>query len=718
MKLVRMPWILALACLASSSPVAAQVNLNGLVTVVAGPSPIERNAVAMLLAEVRERHRLQWNEGKAAQPNAPQVILAIDASRDTGTDGYHIAAKGSTVRISATAPRGLLYGAADLLDQLQDSRIVPVQDRTEGPTGRLRSGSASVPCASGQSQRNDAFNSSLRFLARHRFNYVVLNPCELDSAIGYRHVAGLERPRSDAAVENIRAVITDARNWGLDVYLNYSGINYPNELIKLHPHLSATAPAGADRTYSPPTAGGTSTLYGRYGVKPNLCISEAKTWEFVEGHVREIAELFPAIAGLRTAVQGTDSDIFFCDCERCRPMSKPQRTLLFAQHVTQGLDRGSPGKKLIFRTYMGAWKNLLEPEIFGPLAGKLPKSVVIHNNAQYGDFYLFNSLTPLIGAFPGNDETYELDPGGEYHGGFFGLQPTISRYMDARVKAYAARGVTNVSLRNHQYRTDFSDLDWYVGSQLAWNDKADVERLRRTWARRNFGDEGGPLVLQLMDIGFEVMRKSLYADGINFTNWALFIESVNRTRHIMMDRSAKMADRGLERMAPTPENIARLIAEKDEAFQLAQQGLMLVDQARGKLSPRHLEGMRASFMLARELTRIYRPELEALMLYFQWQGTLSEVDRERLRAPVLSAVERTRAAVKEAGKNLSAINAREMCENLGMDWRAFKSNKGLFSQDLAVTAMDKNLALPYALQLMDDIEKQMDYVPASVFGYY
>jgi hypothetical protein len=290
--------------------------------------------------------------------------------------------------------------------------------------------------------------------------------------------------------------------------------------------------------------------------------------------------------------------------------------------------------------------------------------------------------------------------------------------MDERVKAYAARGVTNFSLRNHQYRTDFSDLDWYVGSQLSWNYKADVEHLRRAWARRNFGDEGGPLVLQLMDIGFDVMRKSLYADGINFTNWALFIESVNRTRHIMMDRSAKMADRGLERMAPTPVNIARLIAEKDEAFQLARQGLMLVDQARGKLSPRHLEGLRASFTLARELTRIYRPELEALMLYFQWQGTLSDVDRERLRTPVLSAVARTRIAVKEAEKNLSAINGREMCDNLGMDWRAFKSNKGLFSQDLAVTAMDKNLALPYALQLMDDIEKQMDYVPASVFGYY
>ena len=45
--------------------------------------------------------------------------------------------------------------------------------------------------------------------------------------------------------------------------------------------------------------------------------------------------------------------------------------------------------------------------------------------------------------------------------------------MDDRVKAYAARGVTNFSLRNRQYRTDFSELDWYVGSQLAWNHQAE-----------------------------------------------------------------------------------------------------------------------------------------------------------------------------------------------------------------------------------------------------
>jgi hypothetical protein len=269
-----------------------------------------------------------------------------------------------------------------------------------------------------------------------------------------------------------------------------------------------------------------------------------------------------------------------------------------------------------------------------------------------------------------------------------------------------------------QFNTDFSALDWYVGSMLAWDPDLDVEQLRETWARRQFGAEAGPIILSLLDLGYEVMRKTLYADGMSFTNWSLFIESINRTRHIMIDRCAKHTQGGMERVAPTPENIARLIAEKEEAFQLAEQALLAVNRLRGKVAPRHMEGLRQSFLLARELARVFRPEIEALMRYFQWEATLSEVDRERLRRPILEAAARLRAAVAEAQANLADLDARQMCENLGMDWAGFKSNKGLYSHDPAVTRMDLNISLPYAIDLATDIEERMQYVPASVFGYY
>jgi hypothetical protein len=705
---------------------ATAVDLGaGPVGVVAGDGPIERNALAMLLAEVRERYGGDWRDGAAPEPTA-RVVLALDGPPDLGSDGFTHRAQGVEVRVSAATPRGLLYGAAALLDRLaEDGLAVPAGERTEVPWSTYRASRVGSIYEPEHELGRSAFERRYRYLARRRFNVCAIAPDGFRHALRYRYVPGLEGLGDEAqaaVIETTRSLIDEGRRWGLDVYLTLSEIDYPDELIERFPELRATPPPDADRTYSPPTAGGQSTLYVKFGVKPNLCLSQPKTWEFVEGKVREIVELFPEAAGFTLSLNGTDSDVFFCDCERCRRMSKSARAALTFEHIVRGMERGANGrpKKILFSPYMGAWKNIMEPEVYLPLAGKLPPSVALRLNMSYGDTYLFNALNPLLGAFvgQGNDELCDFDPGGEYHGGFFGMQPTISRYMDERIKAYAARGVRGFSFRNHQYHTHLSELDWYVGARLAWDPRLDVEALRTTWARRTFGAEGGEQVLALLDLGFEVMRRTLYADGINFTNWGLFIESVNRTRHILVDRCAKHADRGLERVAPTPENIARLVAEKEEAFQLAEDGVRAVTGLRGKVAPRYQEALRQSFLLFRELARVYRPLLEGLLRYFQFERTLSEVDRERLRRPILDAVARLRAAVAAAQTNLATIDARELCAQLGMSWVAFNSNKGLYSQDLSVTRMDLKLALPYALQFAADLEARMSYVPASVFGYY
>jgi hypothetical protein len=712
---------------ATDTGAASAVDLGrGPVGVVAGDGRIERNAVGMLLAEVRERYGADWRDG--APPGArARVVLVLDGPPELGSDGFAHRVEGVEVRVSAATPRGLLYGAAALLDRLTDEGLaIPAGTRTETPWSTYRASRVGSIYEPEHELGRSAFEARYRYLARHRFNVCAIAPDRFRHALRYRYVPGLEGVGDEAeaaeVVESTRALIEEGRSWGLDVYLTLSEIDYPDELIERFPELRATAPPDADRTYSPPTAGGQSTLYVKFGVKPNLCLSQPKTWEFVEGKVRELTELFPEAAGFTLSLNGTDSDVFFCDCPRCRPLSKTERAALTLQHIDRGLERGAKGrpKTILFSPYMGAWKNILEPEVYLPLAGKLPKSVALRLNMSYGDTYLFNALNPLLGAFvgQGNDELCDFDPGGEYHGGFFGMQPTISRYLDERIKAYAGRGVRGFSFRNHQYHTHFSELDWYVGARLAWDPTLDVEALRTTWARRAFGEEGGEQVLALLDLGFEVMRRTLYAGGLNFTNWGLFIESVNRTRHILIDRCAKHADRGLERVAPTPENIARLVAEKEEAFQLAEDGIRAVTALRGKVAPRYQEALRQSFLVFRELARVYRPLLEGLLRYFQFEATLSEVDRERLRRPILDAVARLRAAVAEAQANLGTIDAKQLCEQLGMSWVAFNSNKGLYSQDQSVTRMDQKLALPYALRFADDLEERMSYVPASVFGYY
>jgi hypothetical protein len=377
--------IKTLVFLAVLLPVGLRADVDfsaGSVEVIAGSDPVERNAVEMILNEVQSRYQRKWTASQASVSRGTRIVLGVDQSRGLGTDGYHIVAKGNEVRISANTPRGLLFGAADLLDLLQDAPLrIPEQARTEVAQSKYRGARLSVPCSQEKAQRIATFEQRVRYVARRRFNYITITGCETNDAIRLRYFPELERKgveaKAQAAVEGIRGEIRYARNWGLDVYLNMSEINYPVELVQKHPSLRATPPPDADRTYRPPTAGGASTLYERYGVKPNLCVSESKSWEFVEGKVREIAELFPEIAGIKLSINGADSDVFFCHCERCRRLAKPERAELVFRHVTRALDLGAPGKKLIFDPYMGAWKNLLEPEVYGPLAGRLPASVIM-----------------------------------------------------------------------------------------------------------------------------------------------------------------------------------------------------------------------------------------------------------------------------------------------------------------------------------------------------
>ncbi len=163
------------------------------VSVVAGESPIERNAVAMVLAEIEERYQRQWRNGPDAASSA-RVVLAIDLALDLGSDGFHGRAQGNDVHISTPNPRGLLYGAAHLLDALQDAPLrISDGEWTQTTRSTYRGTDVGGLYDPESSRARSKFEAQFRFLARHRFNFVTLSPTGWKDAIRYRHVAGIER---------------------------------------------------------------------------------------------------------------------------------------------------------------------------------------------------------------------------------------------------------------------------------------------------------------------------------------------------------------------------------------------------------------------------------------------------------------------------------------------------------------------------------------------
>lgn len=201
-------------------------------------------------------------------------------------------------------------------------------------------------CSPRRPEEIEKVRGRIRYLARHRFNFVVLSQwnCGLAEVLRYRYFPALARaeypPDALASVESLQSLIKYAREWGLDAYIGIHEISYPPAFVDKFPSARATPPPAAERTYRPPTAGGANSLYEEFGRKPRLCMSDGKTWEFVEAKIREITELFPEAAGLHMWSMGSDSDVFFCDCERCRRLNKSERALRLIDHVTNGMNQG------------------------------------------------------------------------------------------------------------------------------------------------------------------------------------------------------------------------------------------------------------------------------------------------------------------------------------------------------------------------------------------
>ena len=266
---------------------ASTVDLGrGPVRVVAGDGKSSATPSAWLLAEVRERYGADWRDGAPPVPG-PRRPGSGRAAR-AGVRRLRPPGSGGRGACLAVTPRGLLYGPPRCSTAWRTrawpsppARAPRSRGRRTAPRASAASTSRSTSWGAPPSRRATATWRGDRFnvcaIAPDGFPARPALPLRARAGRGGGRGEGGRGGRDDAGADR------GGRSWGLDVYLPLSEIDYPAELIERFPELRATAPPDVDRTYSPPTAGGQSTLYVKFGVKPNLCFSQPKTWEFVEG---------------------------------------------------------------------------------------------------------------------------------------------------------------------------------------------------------------------------------------------------------------------------------------------------------------------------------------------------------------------------------------------------------------------------------------------------
>ncbi|MBI2940649.1 MAG: hypothetical protein HYY04_09455 [Chloroflexi bacterium] len=699
------------------------------VVVGAHASRVERAAARLLVDEVRQRtgatlpvlseeeahgaatglillgtpatHRLIARSGVQAERDPDGEAIAVQ----TGQIGGHPA-----VFAVGAGPRGALYAVDEVLDRLQvtgTDAILPPVSLAQRPSFRLRAreqhglrlyDDPAPPLL-------DRYQRTMRYFARHRGNVCCLGQDwpEMNSAlVGYRHFPELLdaacEPELDRKRARARELVSLAADYGIDVYLTMVELRYPPALPRLHPEIVATDPPGGKRYFAPP-----NWPWLRQNL-PRVCTSHPTTWAWYRAKVRELFEVVPEAAGMELWISWADTDVFYCACARCRARTPAEHLHELIAQALAGMDEAAPGqdKRLILRTYLGGWRHILAEEFFAPLAGRLDRRVIVCNKAQYGDMYYGNAPHPLAGRYvPHNAEAIEFCLGGEYRAGLrWGTLAPISPFIEERVQLYADRGVDGLYQRHLDWQNHFNAPDFETFFALAWDRTASPERIWQRWAERTYGAEVGPRVVEILRDGTRVMEKAMYVRGVALGSHTLFPESLERMRHLTVNRSAKLVDGGMERIAPTRENVQRIVAEKDEAIALSHRVLARVEGLRPDLPDKHYRALHLSFNLQHELALVYRELAELFWRYLRWEHTLSEVEREFQREDLLPLLPRFRAAISRLRERVPRFWRPELFEALGTDPATW-------------SAIDFSHGFPYGYldQIAIDLERQLDVDP-------
>jgi hypothetical protein len=712
-------------------------------TVVCSDSPqaLESQAVDMLARELRQKgNEVQVVNGDAASGvTGPQILIGtpgsnsrLEAARrmldeplslpaeDRSGEGFalrslHLEGNAACLALGAS-PRALRWAVCELLDLLPAGKSLAdlgTVDRCTAPRFALRAASMGVSLdpQEGRDARVAGVKEDIEYALRLRLNTAVFGldwPANWSSLVAYRFFPSLADTVDGDEIAHKAAIagdiLTHATDRGMDAYLTLTELFYPPELAQRHPEALATPPPrGADRWYRPPASSFTSLA------RPDkLCPSHATTRAFFKAKIRELAERFPPIAGVQIWVSHGTCDIFYCDCPQCHALQPHERLGRLCQDTLEAMDQAGLTKgRLILRTYLGGWRQAVAEQFFLPLAGHLPQRVIVGTKAQYGDMYYGNAIHPLAGAFPDNDEAIEFCLGGEYRAGLrWGTVAPVVEDVARRTREHARLGCTGLWMRHIEWRNRLSEIDFVAFGALAWDPYALTEPVWALWAEQRFG-RAGAAVVGLLRGCTEVMSQALYAHGVSLTHWAVFPENLQRLRHLTMDRSAQATEDGYARVAPTWENLARMVKEKDAAISRADELLGTLERLRPELAPPDYEALNRSLTIQCELARVFRGLTDCFWRYLIWERTLSEVEREWQRDALLAALAGWRETITRARETVSQHYDGGLFEALGTRpqvWQPAWRPQGYYFE--------------YLDQICRDIEERIDVEPASVWGYY
>jgi len=390
--------------------------------------------------------------------------------------------------------------------------------------------------------------------------------------------------------------------------------------------------------------------------KGTMCPSDPATREFFAAAIREIAE--SGVAGVVVCLW--DDYGLNCVCDRCRANGLAGdwgRQVAFAVKAWEAAVKPL-GKELIVRTWASGASHWLGDEwvhapgyggdsgeplsVWGEAMRTAGKGVKFQTKVYNADCQPDPPFSALLPVAP-RREIAEWQITGQT----VGLQYLPASVVDQTARQFGRvkRLVSpegGVMLYAGAYKRDgyaalsddLNSVNIHVWRQLSWNPDDDVEALWREWAVARHGAKA-EAVIAAMKSSERASVAAFSPLGLGAPTESFFANSAERRESLLRYTNRFFLPEGIAALAPTKENVARVVAEKDAAL------------AALKGNGERFDWLRAQLKVSRALDG-------ALWRYFHLrEGAKSG----RLDADDLAGIEADFATVRALGK--------DVCSGLG-----------------------------------------------------
>ncbi len=547
-------------------------------------------AAAALIAE-----RLALPAGavqSAAQPAAAPGTLVLSVVTNQAAlrhDGYTATFGAGGATLCGARPRSLLFAAGDV--HLWRGRASGTL--TRDPAFAIRS-------AAFKTHRSVAeFVAELgcNIVLSGESGFVTLEKTlpEAFERLAPAEQAKLRRRQADEAARG--ACFAQAcRDADVDLY----PMLYGNDMARWSPALLEAALKAF------PSAKGTPATQS--WERAALCPSDPATWKIVEAYVREYAQQTPG-AGLYATFW--DHYGINCQCERCRENGLslfPNQLAACVSHYHAAL--APVGKRLVVRTWSSGVPHWLGEEwvhapgydhfggagtsLWARVIAETPRDILIQTKVYHADCQPDARFSPLLGQAKPHAEIAEWQITGQTTGRFYFPASTVDHTAQTMRRSLALVGPSGgVSLYlggTHQARYDLLDdiansINVRAWRELSWQPDADLDRVWLDWATPLFGAKAAPHVVRALRRSEAAVNRLFSTLGLGSDTNSGFAKTIARRETLLKYTNRYFLPEGRRSLEPTLENVARVVAEKDECLRQIGEMQRDLEQAKPHLKP-------------------------------------------------------------------------------------------------------------------------------------